>query len=173
MPTPSGPTISMDNMRDEITRSTGSVSMQEIRTRAGRSGAISFSQMYNCEGWTQVNAYYATKYTTWQGWHPLTTGSSVSPEESGGSGPAGVVFSLTSPGSRATAFFKVSTTANSTLSFSNNTGGTTGFTTNYQPSDVTRLVAANVSQSFTTSSTSVSTPYIVANTGTIHCMVQF
>jgi len=173
MPTPLSGTISMDNMRDEITRSAGSVSMQEVRNRAGRSGAISFNQMYGCEGWTQVNGYYASKTTTWQGWHPLAIGSSVSPEESGGSGPAGVVFSLTSPGSRATAFYKVSTSANSLLSFSNTTGGTTSFTTNYQPSDVTRLVAANVSQSFTTSSTSVSTPYIVANTGTIHCMVQF
>ena len=173
MPTPASGTISMDNMRDEITRSAGSVSMSEIRTRAGRSGAISFSQMYGCEGWTQVNGYYASKTTTWQGWHPLATGSSVSPEESGGSGPAGVVFSLTSPGSRATAFYKVSTSANSLLSFSNTTGGTTAFTTNYQPSDVTRLVAANVSQSFTTSSTAVATPYVVANTGTIHCMVQF
>jgi hypothetical protein len=173
MPTPLSGTISMDNMRDEITRSTGSVSMSEIRTRSGRSGAISFNQMYGCEGWTQVNGYFASKTTQWQGWHPIIASSSVSPEESGGSGPTGVVFSTTSPGSRATAFFKVSTTANSTLSFSNNTGGITSFTTNYQPSDVSRIVAANVSRSFSTTSGSVSTSYIVANTGTIHCMVQF
>ncbi len=51
MPTPSSGAISMNDMRSEITRATGSaLGMDEIRTRYGGSGAISFSDLYDSEG---------------------------------------------------------------------------------------------------------------------------
>jgi hypothetical protein len=179
MPTPSGPTISMDNMRDEITRSTGSVSMQEIRTRAGRSGAISFSQMYNCEGWVQTNAQYVSKYFTHEGWSTLVgPSSSISPNE-GGSSPTptgALIFTTTSPGSRLVAAFTVSGGANTTMSIAN-TGGSVSSTiaTNYRAQDVTRVVFANTSRTILSqpSNNTVIVSYQQATSGTYHNMIQF
>lgn len=164
MPTPASGTISMDNMRDEITRSTGSVSMSEVRTRAGRSGAISFNQMYDCEGWVQTNAQFVSKYVTFYGWRDDTLiypCGSVTPDESGGQ-----VVIVT--GRNILGFSRATSTANTTLDMSGSS------IPGYNAGNITRFVAANVSRTFTTSGDiSLTAVYAVANTGTTHCMVQF
>ena len=172
MATPSGPTISMDNMRAEITRSTGSVSMQEIRTRAGRSGAISFSQMYKCEGWVQTNGSYTSKYFSFYGWAPFWGAGSVSPNE----GNNRIVITTTpSPGTSLIGFY--SATGGVIVDLANSTYGGNTVASGYRAQDITRLVAENVARTGTSSSNTEwriePGTYAVANTGTIHCMIQF
>jgi len=175
MPTPSGPTISMDNMRDEITRSTGSVSMQEIRTRAGRSGAISFSQMYKCEGFTANPASLSTKFTYYQGWqYRFQAHGSVNPNESSGVQVAansyiyGMNYALPTSNT---------TFANSRIYLADAASGFGGtITAGFRGTDISRVVTANVSRTLgweTASDTAAAYTYNWPSTGTIHCMVQF
>jgi len=164
MPTPASGTISMGDMRSEITRGASSISMDEVRTRAGRSGAISFNQMYDCEGWAQTNGQVSSKYVTFYGWRddalPFSCGS-VTPDES-----SGQVIIVT--GRNLVGFSRTTSVANTTLNMSG------GSVTGYNAGNITRFVSANVSRTFTTSGdTTLTAVYAVPNSGTTHCMIQF
>ena len=50
MVTPSSGAISMLDMRSEITRGSGSISMSEVQSHYGGTGPISFNELYRCEG---------------------------------------------------------------------------------------------------------------------------
>ena len=176
MPTPTSGTISMDNMRDEITRSTGSVSMSEIRTRAGRSGAISFSNMYACEGFTANPGFLSTKFTNYYGWqYRFNAVGSVNPNESQGVQVAansyiyGMYYAI--PAS-------CTTFSNSQIVLTTNaTGfGTGTITAGFRGTDIIRVVTANVSRTLGWAAATNTVAYYTYNwptTGTIHCMVQF
>jgi len=177
MPTPTSGTISMDNMRDEITRSTGSVSMQEIRTRAGRSGAISFNQMYKCEGFTANPAQLSTKFTQYYGWqYRFNAHGSVSPNEASGVQVAAnsYIYGMNYGVPTACTTWTNSSivlASNSTSAFS-----TAGMTAGFKGTDITRVVTANVSRTLgwsAATNTSAHYTYNWPTTGTIHCMVQF
>ena len=172
MPTPLSGTISMDNMRDEITRSAGSVSMSEVRPRAGRSGAISFNQMYDCEGWVQTNGQTVTKFVTINGWHyQFGPTGSVSPNETGDNR---LIIISTGNGSRIYSNHQVSGQACNQLSFQNTTNGTT-LSSGYTPADVTRIVAGNTARTLGTATSTVRpwTGLTMPSGGSLHCMVQF
>jgi hypothetical protein len=175
MATPASGAISMLDMRSEITRGTGAISISEVRTRAGRTGAISFGDMYAAEGWTQTNGVYVSKFYSLYGWDYTFSVGSISPAESGNR------LSITtspSPGCSITGFFRNPVTANSSARFANGTYLTAtnaaDIAAGYRPTDIIRFVAANTSYavSATTNST-CQVAYSVANTGTIHCMIQF
>jgi hypothetical protein len=146
--------------------------MQEIRTRAGRSGAISFSQMYDCEGWVQTNGYYTSKFFSGQGWWPLFSVGSVSPDESGNNRL--LITTTPSPGTSIVGFYK--NAGGTQLNLANGTyGANSVVASGYRAQDITRFVAENVARTGTSSSNTVFgiSGYQVANSGTIHCMVQF
>ncbi len=84
MATPASGAISMLDMRNEITRGTGAISMSEVRARYGGSGAISFSNLYKCEGFIVTCAQRIDKFASLDGWFPLLDTGSVSPAESNG-----------------------------------------------------------------------------------------
>jgi len=80
MPTPASGAISLGDMRTEITRGTGAISMSEIRTRYGGSGAISFSDLYDSEGFTITTGSYRSKFINQDGYNSLVAYiGSVSP----------------------------------------------------------------------------------------------
>ena len=175
MPTPASGTISMDNMRDEITRSTGSVSMSEIRTRAGRSGAISFSQMYKCEGFTANPTALSTKFSYYQGWgYRLYAMGSVNPNEASGVQVAANSYIYDMRYSTPSA---CTTWSNSTIGLADAaTGFNNGITAGFRGTDITRVVTANVSRTLGWQTATTGTAYYTYNwpsSGTIHCMVQF
>ena len=175
MPTPTSGTISMDNMRDEITRSTGSVSMSEIRTRAGRSGAISFNQMYACEGFTANPTSLSTKFTYYQGWqYRLQAHGSVNPNEASGVQVAANSYIYGMNYAVPTA---CTTWSNSRILLADAaTGFNTTVTAGFRGTDIIRVVTANVSRTLGWQAAVNSAAYYTYNwpsTGTIHCMVQF
>ena len=173
MPTPASGAISMDNMRDEITRGTGAVSMSEIRTRYGGSGAISFSDLYASEGFTVTCDRYVNKYFSFDGWHNSFATGSVSPNEGGGL----IQFAANSY------LYQMNSTAGTgadglgALSSNGVGGSTTGITAGYQGTDVTRVVTANVSRTLDTWATSSTAAfyfgYDFPESGTIHCLIKF
>lgn len=171
MPTPSSGTISMDNMRDEITRSTGSVSMSEIRTRYGGSGAISFSDLYDCEGFVVTCGTYTDKFFSADGFYRLFSTGSVAPNESNGhlqfASQSFLDGAYSSPaGSGTSAVFSFSN--------SSSTIGRSGITVGYRGTDVTRCVTANTNRTKTADSEfTASFSYDFPASGTIHCLVQF
>jgi hypothetical protein len=172
MPTPASGTISMLNMRSEITRGGGAISMSEVRTRAGRSGAISFNQMYDCEGWVQTNGQTVTKFVTINGWHyQFGPTGSVSPNETGDNR---LIIISTGNGSRIFSNHQVSGQACNQLSFQNTTQGST-LSSGYAPTNVTRIVAGNTARTLggTTSSIRYWTGLTMPTGGSLHCMVQF
>jgi len=171
MATPASGTITMDNMRDEITRGTGSVSMSEIRTRYGGSGAISFNDLYASEGFIQTNGQTSTKFVTFNGWHAFQgpTGS-VTPNESGGT----VVIVSSAPGSRIYANYQIPGQANSTLVLSNTSGGAT-LSSGWSGSDVVRWVCGNTSRTMVnqTATTVTWTGLTMPTSGQLHNLVKF
>ena len=64
MPTPTSGAISMNDMNVQITRASGTatISMDTIRTRYGGSGAISFNDLYNTEGFTLTCGVFSSKF---------------------------------------------------------------------------------------------------------------
>jgi len=170
MATPASGAISMDNMRDEITRSTGSVSMSEIRTRYGGSGAISFSDLYASEGWVQTNGTYTSKFFNATGWYYTFSMGSISPAESGN---RLLITTTPSPGTSVIGFY--TTAGGGFLQLANSSYTGTIVASGWRAQDVTRMVAANVARAGSASSNTVFdlTSYQPAGSGTIHCMVKF
>jgi hypothetical protein len=177
MATPSSGAISMNNFRTEITRATGSsISMNEVRTRYGSTGAISFSQLYKVEGFTASPANYAVfnKYvdTNLDGWsYREFAFGSVSPNEASGIQVAANSFivSMNSPGGAS---------AGGELALYDSSSGISGnsstITSGFQGTNISRIVTANTSRSITGSSAvSIYYTYDWPTTGTIHCLVQF
>ena len=172
MPTPASGTISMNDMRTEINRATtSSISMEEMRTRYGGSGAISFSDLYDCEGFTVTCAAYSSKFINFEGWSTIFATGSVSPNESNGSvqvAAASYIYQLNSgPG----------TADGAQMNFGNipgTAGNTNAITDGYRGTNVTRIVTANTSRSITGSQNNFITfTYDAPSSGTIHCLVKF
>jgi hypothetical protein len=173
MPTPASGTISMDDMRTHINRATTSaISMSEMRDRYGGSGAISFSDLYDCEGFVASPASYASKFINFEGWEYRVWGvGSVSPNEASGVQVAAnsYIGGMTSP---------TGTSTDSIIYLYSDTsiGSANGsFTSGYTSADITRVVTANTSR--TLASTSGDSQrfftYDWPSSGTIHCLVKF
>jgi hypothetical protein len=180
MPTPASGTISMNDMRTEINRATSSsISMQEMRTRYGGSGAISFSDLYDTEGFQITVGSETSKFGTANGWsREFGAFGNINPEESGSLG-------LVQFAANSYALALASdVTGNVYISISHvNNALPNGdlVTSGYKTTDLTRMVMANTSYSIisATSNSSVSLAYIgtaytfPANGTVIHCLVKF
>lgn len=155
--------------------------MSEMRTRYGGSGAISFSDLYDTEGFQVTIGSITNKFGTNEGWQdqPFEGIGSVSPNEGGGTqGRIQVASSswlqgLHSPGIGNTAA-QLSITQDATEVFGNGDLVTAG----YKATDVTRLVVANTSYSITAAYSNSSLSYLTINydfpsSGTVHCLVKF
>jgi hypothetical protein len=178
MPTPTSGAISMLNMRTEITRGTGAISMSEVRDRYGGSGAISFNSLYKTEGFVITAGQLVSKFFTINGYNAgggsfLTVGS-VTPQESNNR----VQF--------AAAAFLQSIDASAGQSNSNvrispdNTGGANGnaVTAGFKVTDITRCVVANTSRTLGTAAANNTTSlllisYQMPSSGTLHSLIQF
>jgi hypothetical protein len=162
-------------MRSEITRGAGAISMSEVRTRAGRSGAISFSQMYACEGFTANPTALSTKFTQYEGWqYRFNAHGSVSPNEASGVQVAANSYIYGMGVSTPTA---CTTWSNAYINLADAaTGFNAGITAGWRGTDIIRVVTANVSRTLGWAAATNSSAYYTYNwptTGTIHCMVQF
>lgn len=172
MATPASGAISMNDMRTHINRATSSaISMDEMRTRFGGSGAISFSDLYKCEGFIVSPADFNNKFLNADGWSYSAFGS-VTPNEANGM----VQFAANS---YVGGMYALDGTNNfATMYMYNDPSGTTGpgWTSGFAPSNTTRIVTANTSRSITgvdDSSGTVNFTYDWPSTGTIHCLVKF
>jgi hypothetical protein len=184
MPTPASGAISMNDMRTHINRATGSsISMSEMRTRYGGSGAISFSDLYDSEGFTIDPArYYASSKffsANNDGWsvqnNLIGLFGSISPNESNGMVQfAAASFlealyedNLYDPGLTVVA-----------LRENNNPDNWPGspdtITTGYKGGDISSVVLANTSRSFNAQANSyAAVNYDMPTSGTIHCLIKF
>lgn len=173
MPTPASGAISMDDMRTHINRATTSaISMSEMRDRYGGSGAISFSDLRNCEGFVASPSTYASKFVNLDGWELRIWGfGSVSPNEA-----TGIQIAANSYIGGMTAGTGTNTDANILL-YSNTTiesaNGT--YTAGYNATNITRIVTANTSRTLGTATAEGSRPYTYdwPTSGTVHCLVKF
>ena len=173
MPTPASGTISMNDMRTEINRATGSaIGMDEMRTRYGGSGAISFSDLYNSEGFIVTCGRYTSKFVNFDGWWTIFAGvGSVNPAESNNSlqvAANSFVISVRANGNTSsdTAFLALG-------SIPGAAGNNAAITTGFRGTNITRLVTANTSRSITASSNdSVSFAHDIPSSGTIHCLIK-
>lgn len=177
MPTPASGAISMNDMRTHINRATtSSISMSEMRDRYGGSGAISFSDLYDCEGFTAnpTNYTFVNKYVNLNldGWDRRMYGyGTISPDEANGIQVAANSYiggMYSSGGTDSTGTLQLY--ANTTLDQTN-----TGYTAGYTAVDVTRVVTANVARSITSTfaNSTVYYTYDWPTSGTIHCLVKF
>lgn len=163
----------MLDMRNEITRGSGQISMSEVRTRYGGSGQISFSDLRKCEGFTvnPANYYSPSKFFTadFDGWDlRVYNFGSISPNEASGIQVA------------ANSYIGAMTAANGSSSaqmslYSNTTFDSNNITDGYRAGNVTRIVTANTSRSITGTfgNTVVYYTYDWPTSGTIHCLVKF
>jgi len=177
MATPASGTISMNNMNTEILRAggTATVDMNTIRTRFGGSGAISFSDLHDCEGFTVTCGEFNTKFGTSTGFHDGIYGS-VSPDEGDGRVQFAAncwIYTISSgtgnPGIAGCELSQTSTT---------DTMNGDAVTAGYRATDVTRIVTANVSRGgiFGLSNSTFSNfifDYTMPGSGTIHCLIKF
>lgn len=184
MPTPASGAISMNDMRTHINRATSSaIGMDEMRARYGGSGAISFSDLYDAEGFTinPARFYSSSKFYTANsdGWSvgglPGDMGT-ISPEESNGC----LQFASAS-------FLKwvyednIFDPNNTALGIQHNTNvddysDTSGntITAGYKGGDITRIVIANTSYSIISSANTFAVvSYNMPTSGTLHCLVKF
>jgi hypothetical protein len=169
MPTPTSGTISMLNMRTEITRGSGAISMSEVRTRYGGSGAISFSALYKTEGFVVSCATYSDKFFTGDGWFQVFSFGSVTPNENNGH----VQFAANSflGGAYST---PAGSGADGAFAIYGNTAFSGGVTSGFRGSDVTRVVTANTSRTITgVSETQTLFSYDFPASGTVHCLIKF
>ena len=195
MATPSSGAISMLNMRDEITRGSGAISMSEVRARYGTSGSISFGDLYKTEGFTVAcsSGEWSFKGSTiyYRGWMADTSiinpFGSVSPGEVAGYYGTGANSYLQfAANSNLGSVYASSSDSNATFSntilgfheASNYTSDGTLMTSGYQTTNITRVVVANTSRSFaavsnTTQATAEFSGYTPPTSGTIHCLVKF
>lgn len=171
MPTPSSGAISMNDMRSEITRATSSaLGMDEIRTRFGGSGAISFSDLYKCEGFTITCGTQSSKFISLDGWNVFLGVGSVSPAEAN----SRVQFAANSYLAQLSALAGTSDAAQLQI-YADASAGASGVTAGFRADSITRVVTANTSRSLT------GTPdenvrqftYDVPGSGTIHCLLKF
>lgn len=184
MPTPASGAISMNDMRTHINRATGSsISMSEMRDRYGGSGAISFSDLYDSEGFTINPArYYASSKffsANNDGWsvQPTLLGvfGSISPTESNGM----VQFAAASflealyedniydPGLTVVALRPDNNPDNWP-------GDSNTITAGYKGGDISRVVLANTSRSINAQANNyASVSYDMPTSGTIHCLIKF
>jgi hypothetical protein len=169
MATPKTGAISMNDMRSEINRApSSSISMSEMRTRYGGSGAISFSDLRGAEGFTISIGTYTDKYGTIYGYYPATSTGGAFPDELDSGSIWHIRFAANSYMSGLTSY--------NTLSLvSNESYGDSGFTSGFAGTDVTRIVLANTSYSVSGSGPNFTTfsGYSWPTSGTIHCLVKF
>ncbi len=179
MPTPASGTISMNDMRTHINRATSSsISMSEMRTRYGGSGAISFSDLYDTEGFIITCGSTTTKFGTADGFDDSSFSpiGSVAPDEGNGRvqfASASWLQGFYSPAYDNT-IAGVVLAQNSTADVANGSQVTAG----YKVTDLTRIVAANTSYSINsaTSGDDISSAFITYNfpsSGTVHCLLKF
>lgn len=175
MATPVSGTISMLNMRTEITRGTGAISMSEVRNRYGSAGAISFSELYKCEGYIVNCSTFRSKFVSFDGWQPGT--GNVEPNESNNR-----LFIVTNcyVGTTSTSPAGVGSTNTAIAIAANNSAFNNGnaVAVSWKATDVTRVVTANVSRPITgrVSNSAVSAVYANAtmpNAGAVHCLIKF
>lgn len=174
MPTPGSGAISMNDMNTEILRASGTatVSMSEIRTRYGGSGAISFSDLRNAEGFTVNPANYSSKFANIDGWDLRVWGfGSISPNEATGIQVAANCYigSMTSS-QGAYDDCVINMYSNTGLNQANGS-----FTAGFTSSNITRFVAANTARTLgiTSGDGSLFVTYDWPTTGTIHCLIKF
>jgi hypothetical protein len=177
MATPSGPQISMLDMRAEITRGTGNISMSEVRTRYGGSGQINFSDLYKSEGFIVTVGSYSDKFTNQQGFsrHVFIYGS-VNPDEAAGQ----IQFAANSfMRYLATGFgtqIQLGQTSNTAINMNGDL-----VTAGFKATDVTRIVISNTAYSIgnavsnsTVSAATTSAEHTWSVNGTsAHCLVKF
>lgn len=170
MPTPASGAISMNDMRTHINRATSSaIGMDEMRTRFGGSGAISFNDLYNCEGFTVTCGTLTSKFLSFDGWNHYVGVGSVSPAESNGQ----VQIAANSFLGQMTAGIETNTFAGIFL-YSTNGGENAGVTAGFRGDSVTRIVTANTSRSLGFSSENERYfTYDMPSSGTIHCLIKF
>ena len=157
-------------MRTHINRATGSsISMDEMRTRYGGSGAISFSDLYKTEGFTITCGVFTSKFFSYNGYYHASGVGSVSPAEVS----SHLQFAANSYLELMYAI--TSTPANTQVSLSSDAAANgQGITTGFKGTDITRIVTANTSRTVTASANaSLSFTYTMPGTGTIHCLVKF
>jgi len=177
MPTPASGAISMENFRSEITRSGGSVSMNELRTRYGGSGAISFADLYDTEGFVITADVFTFKFDGTNGWGPGVPGSSIFPVESGANGR--IQFAASSFFNSCTTSIFTPNDTQITISF-NNAGNINGnsVTAGYKTTDITRVVLANTSRTITAATSdannsSLVCTYSMPSSGEVYGLIQF
>ena len=169
MPTPTSGAISMLNMRSEITRGAGQISMTEVRTRYGGSGQINFSDLYKSEGFTVNCGTITSKFFSADGWSAGLGIGSVSPNESNGM----LQFAANS---FLTAFQSIAGTSDiAQLNINANNGfQAAGVTAGFRGDSVTRVVAANTSRSLGSGDENTRAfTYNAPASGTIHCLIKF
>lgn len=172
MATPASGAISMNNFRTEITRATSSsISMSEVRTRYGGSGAISFNDLRKVEGFVITSGTKNDKFASYDGYDSLFAVGVVTPTDSNALLSFAANSWLSSIYSTPAGSFSSSTIY---LSSSNTYASYTGFTTGFKGSDITRIVTANTSRTLGASAnTYKSFTYDFPSSGTIHCLVKF
>lgn len=179
MATPASGTISMLNMRTEITRGTGAISMSEVRNRYGSAGAISFSELYDCEGYVYTPGSYRSKFLNHDGWLVGVIGS-VTPAESNSRVQIAAASFIKSAYSGVNA-------ANTIVHISQNnsvaglvSGNGDQVTVGYRATDVTRYVQANTVRTIQVVVSNTTASYIIVSgwSGNLqsspqHCLIKF
>ena len=170
MATPASGSISMLDMRSEITRGTGAISMSEVRTRYGGSGSISFSNLYAAEGFVVTNGSYTSKFVSYNGWAPSTFTGSVSPAESNG---RILIVSTSFVSQIITDIANPTTRASITIS-SDNVGNQNLPAAGWRGTDLIRIVAANTARTINSSANNFAYfTFTVPSSGLTHYLVQF
>lgn len=183
MPTPASGAISMNDMNVQITRASGTatVDMSTIRARYGGSGAISFSDLRNAEGFTidPVRVYVSGKAAqNTDGWSAgFSAQGSISPNENNGRlqfADASFLLltiedNLFNPGTT-----QIALTQNNSVLFANGDAVTAGF----KSTNISRVVMANTSRSITSATSdgaqcSAYISYDMPTSGTLHCLIKF
>ena len=173
MATPASGAISMNDMNVQITRASGTatISMDTIRTRYGGSGAISFGDLYKSEGFQVICGTYSSKYFSFDGFSQVFGIGSVSPNE------ANLMVQFAANSYMADMSSPVASDAAALSLFADiSLSSTTGITTGFKGTDVTRIVTANTSRTLgwaTASNSDVYFTYDFPASGTIHCLVKF
>lgn len=169
MATPASGSIGMGHFRTEITRATSSqLSMSEIRTRNGSSGAISFSQLRKAEGFTIVPQQYSSG-----GKPPIDiTGYSFSTFAIGSVSPVEVSSQLEfSAGARLSDFYS-QTTDNTQILMA-----ISPVATGFNCTDITRAVVANTAGTLsgaTSQFININGIGVGTRAGqTVHCLIKF
>ena len=166
----------MNDMRTHINRATGSsISMSEMRDRYGGSGAISFSDLYDTEGFVITVGSVTTKFGTDEGWSDNSFGS-ISPDEGDGRVQFAAnswLFGCYSPGVANTSAVIYIEPTSTSINFNGNQ-----VTAGYKATDVTRVVLANTSRSITSQSSNATSSelYVTYNfpgSGTVHGLIKF